>query len=54
MSDKDVREGIVRLIHDFDFRKFGMENVDPATPEAAWVPALADEIVKNLGVRSND
>lgn len=50
MAEQDVNfyEATLRAIRDFPFWDYGMDDVDPKSEYAEWVPDLANEISNAL------
>jgi hypothetical protein len=43
-----ARDKVIEAIKQFRFWNYGMDDVDPKSPYAEWVPDLADEILAAL------
>ncbi|WJN63153.1 hypothetical protein [Streptomyces phage phiScoe44] len=41
-----LKDQIEQAIREFDFSDFGLDNVDPNSEYAEWVPVLAEKIAR--------
>lgn len=44
-----ARDEVIEVIRAFRWWNYGMDDVNPRSPYADWVPDLADEILAALG-----